>query len=106
MSLFQACIVGWFVVSVVCEVIGNIVFLVWLHRLGVPYLFAMSGTPGYLDRCYSQWCKENGRFPGRVVRLRQVSLINCVVAGLAFALVIVPVIASGHGGPRSPRIRR
>jgi hypothetical protein len=76
----------WFAVSIPTVVIGQAVFYLWLKVHRVQILFFFSGTPGYPDYVYIKWCLEQGRRPNWwFLAFRVLSLINAVIASLAFS---------------------
>jgi hypothetical protein len=84
----------WFAASVFVEVVSNFVFYWWLKQRGVPVRFIWAGTPGYLDAHYSEWCRQNGASPRRIVVLRWIGLANMILTTIVFMVLVVP---SGHG---------
>lgn len=89
MSTREVIIGVWFVVAILIEVGSTLVLLLWLRRRGVRLVFGLTGIPGYLERAYREWCRNQGRPSTGVLVLRAVSLINVVVA----AIVAIPVLA-------------
>jgi hypothetical protein len=89
MSGREAIIGVWFVVAILVEVGSTLALLLWLHRRGVRLVFGMTGIPGYLERAYREWCRNQGRSSTVVLVLRTFSLINVIVA----AIVAIPVLA-------------
>jgi hypothetical protein len=81
----------WFGVSVFVAVGGNFVFLFWLRRRGVKLVYSLVGIPGYMDYAYLQWCRSHGRSGKRVLILRAISIINAIVAGIVFILLLTAV---------------
>jgi hypothetical protein len=81
-------ILCWFAASVFSAVVGNAVFVMWLRAHDVPMTFMWTGLPWYVDRVYVEWCRSQGRAPGRILRLRRIALVNVIAA----ALVGVPLI--------------
>ena len=80
----------WFASAVFIAVIQNVVFMHWLKKLGVRFIFGLAGTPGYLDYVYFNWCKSQGRSPKRILILRALCLANAILA----AIVVIPAIIS------------
>ncbi len=76
----------WFMISVFIEVVGNAAFVLWLRRQGAEVRFGWAGMPVYVDRVYAQWCRAQGREPGKI--LRRISLVN-VVAASFFAIPLL-----------------
>lgn len=82
-------IVGsWFAISIVAVVFENLFLWIYLKKSGAKMLFIMSGTPGYLDKVYKSWCKENGVSPESRLRRRRILLINVILAVIAFFLFV------------------
>ena len=84
----QTVIAIWFVVSVIVTVSGKCALYVWLRRQNAPFLFSLSGVPGYLDQVYVKWCRERGRSPSKVLWFRVVSLVSVVVSSIAFVTMV------------------
>jgi len=79
----------WIMASLALEVFGNAAFVLWLRRQGAEVRFGWAGMPIYVDRVYVEWCRAQGREPGKILLLRRISLINAAVA----ALLAIPLLS-------------
>jgi len=62
---------------------------IWLWNKKISGVFsALSGTPGYLERKYINWCRQNGKTYKFVITIRIVLLINAILAAIVFACFI------------------
>jgi len=80
----------WFACSVAVPVIANAILYFWLRRKGVSMVFALSGTPGYLDVLYARWSREHQESPAGILWFRAIALLNLVIAAWAFYLYVAP----------------
>ena len=74
----------WFACSVAVPVIANAILYFWLRQKGVSMIFALSGTPGYLDVLYARWCREHQKSAAGILWFRAISLLNLVIAAWTF----------------------
>lgn len=82
-------IIVWFAVSILIEVIGTFVFWIWLRKRGLKLVFGLTGTPGYMEYTYLKWCRSQLRRPNTgMLVFRAVSLINVIIAGIFFILLV------------------
>jgi len=79
----------WFGASVLIEVVGNAAFVLWLRANGARMTFARAGMPWYTNGVYVDWCRSQGRPPGRILLLRRISLVNTMAA----VVVALPFLA-------------
>lgn len=93
MTVGQLIVVLWFCSAIAIAVFGNLVFLIWLKKLGVRPILGLAGTPGYLDYVYVRWCRTQRRSPSLILALRCLSLVNVILA----AIVAIPMIISMSG---------
>ena len=82
MGLLRGILFAWIALSFAAAIFGNLAFFVWLRGQGVPVRFMYAGTPGYLDRHYSEWCASRGLSARRVLMLRVILLVNVMLAAL------------------------
>jgi hypothetical protein len=79
----------WIMVSLAVEVLGNAAFVLWLRRQGAKVRFGWAGMPIYVDWVYVEWCRAQGRQPGKLLLLRRISLINAAAA----AFLAIPLLS-------------
>lgn len=90
-SMSEILIFIWFALSVFIAVTGTVVLWFWLRRRGVKLVYGLTGVPGYMERAYVAWCRNNGQQPNKtMIVLRAISIINLIVA----AAVAIPILAS------------
>jgi hypothetical protein len=87
-SIVEIFIMIWFSVSVIIEIVGNIVLRNWLRHRGVKLIFVLTGTPGYLEGVYLKFCRSQGQSATRVLTLRVISMINIIIVGIIFILMV------------------
>jgi hypothetical protein len=80
----------WFACSVAVPVIANAILYFWLRQKGVSMVFALSGTPGYLDVLYARWCREHQKSPAGILWFRAIALLNLVIAAWIFYVYVAP----------------
>ena len=82
-------ILVWFAFSVLVVIVGTIAFWIWLRRLGVKLIFGLINTPGYLEYAYIKWCRNHQQIPSKkIILLRIISIVNVIIAGIFFILMI------------------
>ena len=87
--MIKAVIDVWFCLSVLFAVGMNIFLHVSLWKKSLVNFFDVyAGTPGYLDRIYIGWCKDNCRSHKFVIAIRIASLASVILAGAAFAFTV------------------
>lgn len=77
----------WLVLSIVLEIGTSVGFYVWLRRR-TSISPALYGFPGYLERRYLEWCREQGIDGRLVIGVRVFLHLNLVVA----AIVGIPLV--------------
>jgi hypothetical protein len=87
MSIGESIIYFWCAISIFIEIISSVVLKRWLHRHGAKTIFLFTGTPGYLEYVYYDWCRNHGESSTRVIILRSILFINVVVACVIFVLL-------------------
>ena len=79
------CVTLWFCSSVLAAVVENVIFVVWLRRKHVPFVFGLSGLPSYVNKQYLAWCRSVGEEPRWAwLRWRRLLLANALIAAAAF----------------------
>lgn len=78
----------WGGISVLLELAGNEILKMFLRRNNVPLKWPHRRNPSYLIRQYRAWCKENNRSSKFISTLLIVSLLNVIISGIAFILVV------------------
>ena len=86
----KTAVVIWFACSVAVPVIANAILYFWLRQKGVPTIFALSGTPGYLDVVYARWCREHQKSAAGILWFRAIALLNLVIAAWTFYVYVAP----------------
>jgi hypothetical protein len=82
----------WFASAIFIYVVGSLVFLFWLKKLGVRLIFGFRGIPGYAEYAYLNWCKSQKCSPTWILVLRGLSFANVILA----AIVVIPMIIAAH----------
>jgi len=90
-TIFTWAILIWFVTAILAEVIGLLVFALWLRRRGVRLVFGLIGVPGYLEYRYAHWRASRGESPRRAIALRLLLLLNMMLA----ILCAFPILSNG-----------
>jgi hypothetical protein len=90
LTVGQAIIYVWFALAVLVEIVSSFVLWLLLRRRGVRLSFGLTGVPGYLERIYKDWCRNQGRSSKRVLLLRAASLVDLIVA----AIFAIPLLAA------------
>ena len=70
------------------RLLTTIFFMIWLRRRGEKLIFGLTGTPGYLEMHYLNFCRQQKRSAKRILILRLILLINVLLA----AIVVVPLV--------------
>ena len=78
----------WFALSIFLAVFGNLALLGFLSSKGVETRFGLSGTPGYLDKLYIDWCREHNKPYRLVIAVRWASLFSTILAFIFFKRVL------------------
>jgi hypothetical protein len=78
----------WFGASVFIAVFGNLVFYVYLVSVGVKASLFFAGTPGYLDRLYYEWRRDQNKSAFWLILLRILTLVNVAAATIFFLLMV------------------
>jgi hypothetical protein len=78
----------WFGFSVAVHVLSQFGLWLWLVGHKANVVFAFTGIPGYIEKCYSRWAKNAGRSPDFVLNLRIASTINLVLASAVFIVTM------------------
>ena len=78
----------WFSLSIILAVFGNLALLFFLSRKGVKTRFLWRGTPGYLDKVYIDWCKENNKPYLPVITIRWLLILSIILAMMFFKPVL------------------
>ena len=85
----QIAIMIWFALSVLVEIVSGIMLWFWLRRQGVKLSYLMVKMPGNMEAAYVKWCRSQGRAPNKkVLVFRAVSLINAIIAGILFIVLV------------------
>ena len=88
----QILVVVWLFASVFAAVVGNAIFVMWLRARGAPMTFAWAGLSWYVNRVYVDWCRSQGREPGRILLARRIVDLNLIAA----VVVALPLLMRGR----------
>jgi hypothetical protein len=94
LSTWEEVVVLWFSVSVAIQILSGVALWLWLviHEVKVTFVFV--GFPGYVERCYMQWRRSQGRSYRLVISLRIASAANTIAA----ALIALPILVGPQPG--------
>lgn len=82
LSKMDVLILVWFASAIVIEVASSFMLFIWLRYHGVRLVFGLTGVPGYMERKYDEFCRDNGRPKKLVLYLRALSIVNVVLAAI------------------------
>jgi len=88
LTLLQWFVVIWFMLSGGAVVSGRLIFGWWIWKHGARLNSFWLGTPGYLEVAYARWCRGQGRSSRMGVLVLVGSLVNAVLASLAFVELV------------------
>jgi hypothetical protein len=84
MGFFETVFLIWFSASISLAIGTQFLLALYLERccfVRVKQFYI--GVPGYLDRLYIQWCRENGRDYRAIIMARRIILLNLVAVAVA-----------------------
>ncbi len=81
-------VIIWFALSGITVVLGRFIFAWRIWKRGARLNSFWIGTPGYLEVVYARWCRGQGRSPRTGVLVLVGSLINAVLASVAFVALV------------------
>jgi len=89
-EIFKIAVMIWFCASVSFAVVGNFLFWLWLHRRNVKMIFVLTGTPGYLDKVYIEWCKSRGLRPNKKLLIfRATSFVSAIISSIVAVFTVL-----------------